>query len=256
MIVARLVWIAFRTEALERLIDPLFLVIVAVQPALFASLAYVLFGPSDPLTYLRFGIVGSGLVGVWNHNLWSSGTVLETERAQGTLETLIAAPAGWEQHVAGRCLFNALLSLLSIIAMYALGAFAFRVTPTEVNPLSLALALVLTAIALATLGLVIGSLFLLTRAANRAAEVLNYPIFIVSGLLFPVAVLPDWAQPMSWIAAPTWSAIAVRNGSEGRIELLPLLALVALIAIHLGTARFLYSVIENRIRVTGSFLLE
>jgi ABC-2 type transport system permease protein len=38
---------------------------------------------------------------------------------------------------------------------------------------------------------------------------------MICGLLIPVAVLPGWLQPVSWVFAPTWGMDALRDSTLG-----------------------------------------
>jgi ABC-2 type transport system permease protein len=37
----------------------------------------------------------------------------------------------------------------------------------------------------------------------------------VTGLLVPVSLLPGWAEPISWVIAPTWGVKALRESALG-----------------------------------------
>ena len=44
---------------------------------------------------------------------------------------------------------------------------------------------------------------------------LEYPVWLVTGLLVPLAVLPGWVTPVSWVLAPTWGMRALRASAFG-----------------------------------------
>jgi ABC-2 type transport system permease protein len=44
---------------------------------------------------------------------------------------------------------------------------------------------------------------------------LEWPVLLVTGLLVPLALLPNWVGPISWAFAPTWGMRALRDSALG-----------------------------------------
>ena len=70
-------------------------------------------------------------------------------------------------------------------------------------------------LALGLMGLLMASSFVLYRHANALSNLLEYPVWIATGLLFPIALLPGWVRPISWVLAPTWGIRAMRHAALG-----------------------------------------
>jgi ABC-2 type transport system permease protein len=62
---------------------------------------------------------------------------------------------------------------------------------------------------------VLASTFVLYRYANALANLLEYPVWIASGLVFSTSLLPGWTRPISWILPPYWGVQAIRNAALG-----------------------------------------
>jgi ABC-2 type transport system permease protein len=77
------------------------------------------------------------------------------------------------------------------------------------------LAIPATVIGLGLLGLVMASTFILWRNANALSNLLEYPIWLVTGLLVPISLLPGWVAPLAWVLAPTWGVRAIRDSALG-----------------------------------------
>jgi ABC-2 type transport system permease protein len=80
-------------------------------------------------------------------------------------------------------------------------------------PLLLPLALLVSIVSLGCLGMLLGTSFVLYRHANALSNLLEYPIWIVTGLVVPLALLPSWLGPISWVLAPTWAMEAIRGSA-------------------------------------------
>lgn len=204
---------SFHMQVMDNITRSTFLFTLSVQPVLFALLSIGLyrFGGKPDLSV--YGVIGSGLIGMWNANLWTSGFIVHGERRGGTLELLLATPTSLILVLFGKSLSNAIASIASVFLTFLAGALVFRVPLGIDNPLGFAFALVLTVLALTTLGLLLGTLFVLTRAAGQMAQVLNYPIFILSGLTFPLTMLPLWTRPLSMALAPSWGSQALTSAA-------------------------------------------
>src|SRR5207248_10683088 len=44
---------------------------------------------------------------------------------------------------------------------------------------------------------------------------LEFPVWIVTGVIVPFSLLPGWIQPLSWILAPTWGYRAIHTAALG-----------------------------------------
>jgi len=65
------------------------------------------------------------------------------------------------------------------------------------------------------LGLVLSSALVLYRQAGAFSQCLEYPVWLITGLLVPLALLPAWVGPVAWVLAPTWGMRAMRNAALG-----------------------------------------
>jgi ABC-2 type transport system permease protein len=194
----------------------LFFVMTAViQPVIFASIAFFLFQAGAREGTLLYVALGAGLMGVWSTVLFASGGVLQHQRWQGTLELSITSPPPFVQVLAPMTLANAAVGMYAVMATLVWGRIFFGVPLAIEHPLLFIVALLGTVLSLGMLGLVMASSFIRYRHANALSNLLEYPVWLVSGLLIPLTLLPEWARPISWLLAPTWGVRAVRESAIG-----------------------------------------
>jgi ABC-2 type transport system permease protein len=112
-------------------------------------------------------------------------------------------------------LSTASIGLYSVVATLFWGWLFFDVPLDLEQPLLFAIALPVTVLSLGLLGLVLASTFVLYRQSSAFSNLLEYPVWLVSGLLVPLSLLPGWATPISWLLAPTWGVEAVRGAALG-----------------------------------------
>ena len=59
------------------------------------------------------------------------------------------------------------------------------------------------------------SRFVRYRTAWALGNLFEYPVWLICGFLVPLALLPDWVRPISWVLAPTWGMSAIRESALG-----------------------------------------
>jgi ABC-2 type transport system permease protein len=123
------------------------------------------------------------------------------------------------------------IGLYSIVATLLWGRLFFGVPLDFVDPLQLAVALPVTVLSLGMLGLLLASTFVLARNANAFSNLLEYPIWLATGLLVPLTLLPAWVGPISWVLAPTWGMDAIRDAALGSGSAWPAIGMCVVLGI-------------------------
>ena len=155
-------------------------------------------------------------MGMWSSTLFGSGGAIQWQRWQGTLEILVAAPPPFVLTMLPLTLATASIGLYSVVGDALLGASSCSASRSSSSIRSCSRSRCRRPrSALGLLGLVMASTFVLYRHANAFSNLLEYPVWLVTGLLIPVSLLPGWVEPISWVLAPTWGVQAVREAALG-----------------------------------------
>ena len=160
-----------------------------------------------------FVVVGSGLTGLWSSLLFISGNSINFERWTGTLESLVAIPTPFEVIVIGKNLANVAQSLLSMVLGYFVAAFAFGYSLHVQQPFLFLVSLFFSVIAFVCFGLVIAPIFVMNPGVRAWQNAMEWPVYVLCGFLFPIALLPGWTTPLSYILPPYWAAVALHGTS-------------------------------------------
>jgi ABC-2 type transport system permease protein len=196
----------------QQMIDGFVLFAIIFQPMIIAILAlFMLQGKGAD--YAMFVVVGSGLTGLWSSLLFISGNSINRERWTGTLESLVGMPIPFEVIVFGKNLANVFQSLLSMVTSYFLAAFLFGYSLSLTQPLLFFITLFLSMFAFICFGLTIAPIFVMYRSVQQWQNAMEFPVYILCGFLFPIALLPNWTTPISYLLPPYWAAIALHGTS-------------------------------------------
>ncbi len=192
-----------------------FLLTSIVQPIIFATVAFYMFRAGGRSGTLLYAALGAGMMGIWSSTLFGSGGALQWNRWQGTLELLVASPPPFVVVLIPLTLATAVTGAYAILATLLWGRIFFGVPLHFMHPLAFVIAVPAAVLSLGLMGLLMASSFVLYRHANALSNLLEYPVWLATGLLFPIALLPGWVTPISWLLAPTWGIEAIRHAALG-----------------------------------------
>ncbi|MSO96303.1 MAG: ABC transporter permease [Thermoleophilia bacterium] len=210
-----MLWIGWRFHLVNLSRSAFYVLVSILQPVIFSSIAFfVARTGSEDAALLRLAL-GAGLMGIWSATLFGSGGAIQWQRRQGTLELLVGAPRPFLATLLPLTLATSTLGLYSIAATLVWGRLLFKIPLAFAHPWQLALALPVTVVSLGLLGLLLASTFILYRQANAFSNLLEYPIWLATGLLVPLSLLPGWVTPISWALSPTWGMRAIEEAAFG-----------------------------------------
>jgi ABC-2 type transport system permease protein len=184
-------------------------------PILYSSIAYYLLGATDDPSLLLAASLGASVMAMWSIVVIGSSGALEQQRWQGTLELLVAAPVPFAVTIAPITIASGVVGAYSMLATLAWGTLLFDVPLAIEHPLAFAIAVPACILGIGMLGLITAATFVLYRAAFSLGVSLQYPVWIVTGVLVPLAVLPNFVGPISWFLPPTWGYRAIREAALG-----------------------------------------
>jgi ABC-2 type transport system permease protein len=192
---------------------------------------------------------------MWSSVSTSAGSAMQRERWWGTLELLVAAPRHFSLILFPSTLGLASIGIYNLAATLLWGRFAFGIPLTIEHPLPFVLSIVGTVLAFAGLGLLFAVSFVRFRAAWVLGNFFEYPVWLICGFLVPLALLPEWVRPISWVLAPTWGMSAIRESALGGTPLPDLLLCLGLGAVYVAFAVLVTNRVLYDARARGSLSL-
>jgi len=136
---------------------------------------------------------------------------LSREKERGTLEILLVSPLRPWQIIVGKVLPYLLLALANVVTALVAAWAVFRVPFRGSVLLLVAESLVYSIVSLA-LGVLIASKTPSQRAAMLGALLgTMLPNTLLSGMIFPIASMPGWLQPVTNVVPARWFIIIARG---------------------------------------------
>ncbi len=234
--------------------DPfLFAVYTVAKPLAAAMILVVMFQvitQGQGTAFLQFLIVGSAL---WNVVFGVMGglvqSILEDRERYRMLKYVVVTPSSLFPFLLGRSLARVIVSFVAVVLTLFVGVAFLGVEPRP-NVLYLVPATVLGVLAVIALGIFMAGWCLqLRQEAWHYPEAIAGAIYLISGAIFPIDILPSFLHPVAYATPTTWWLEASRrgllgHGSPGAIgtlsdgQVLLFLALTTAVAVPVGLAAF------------------
>lgn len=178
------------------------------------------------------------------------------ERWEGTIEYTFMAPVTRFTHMMGQTAFSVVYGALHTVVILLVVSLFFRLNLREANLLGSGLVLLAGSLSFIGLGVTAAVLPLLyPERGAQMTHVIQALVLLVSGVYYPVSVLPAWLQPAARLSPATYVLQGIRAGLlEGASTLSLLryvwpLLLMGVIFIPLGV--FIFQIAERYAKRTG-----
>jgi ABC-2 type transport system permease protein len=167
------------------------------------------------------------------------------ERWEGTIEYTFMAPLSRPVHLLGMGAFALLYGLVRAVLLYVVCTFFFDLSLPDANFAAALAVLGLASISFIGLGMMTAVLPLVSpEKGTQLGFIAQGLLLVVSGVYYPIEVLPGWMQAIAVVSPATYALDGIRDailGGEGLgamgDEMAPLV-LIGLVSIPLGLAVF------------------
>jgi ABC-2 type transport system permease protein len=206
-----------------------------------------------PEDYIGFVVVGGAMTAFWMNILWSMSSQLYWEKEQGNLALYIISPASMMAILLGMALGGLFATLLRAITIMVFGSLLFNVTYYVYSFWQLIAIFTLSMVALYGLGMMSASIFLLlSREAWHISNLATEPVYLISGMYFPIKNLGFWGSaigsfiPLS-LGLDAMRQLIFKSGPTlGFLSVqIEIVILIALSIIYVVSAKFLLAYIEK-----------
>lgn len=158
--------------------------------------------------FVLLGLVGSRYLVT---SLSSFGGSLRAEQLQGTLEALLTTPTAHVTILLGGAVWELLWATLEVALSLVLGVVVFGVTFDQMNVPASLVVLCLSVVSLSSLGVLSASSILLFKESDPVSWVLEGLMKLLSGVYFPVMLLPGWLEPLAKLFPLTYALEGLRQ---------------------------------------------
>ena len=213
--------------------------------------------PGFDVQFLTMYLIIGTLVWRYLSNIFMlTSEVIAWERWEGTIEYTLMAPVQRWVHLVGQTGYSLIYSLITTLAIGIAMALFFELDLSNANLLGAGAVILAGSLSLIAIGIVASILPLLyPERGAQMTSVVEASFLLISGVYYPITVLPEWMQAIAVISPVTFvldgTRAAVLEGA-GLAELwqyiVPLLIL-GVLALPIGLR--LFRAAENYAKRTG-----
>jgi ABC-2 type transport system permease protein len=133
------------------------------------------------------------------------------ERWEGTIEYTFMAPLSRPMHLAGMGIFAILYGLVRAVLLFVVVAFFFDLSMPDANFAAALVVLVVASISFIGIGMMTAVMPLISpEKGMQLGFIAQGMLLVVSGVYYPVTVLPEWMQWLAKISPATYALEGIR----------------------------------------------
>lgn len=240
------------------------LVTESVLPLLgLAAYVFIYKAMNAPPVFVSYVVLGGAMTAYWLNVLWSMAAQWYWEKETANLQLCIMAPASPMAILLGMGIGGLFTTTIRATVVILVGSLIFGVTYQVSNLWLVVLVFFLAMVALYGVGMMLASLFLLSgREAWNLSNMLQEPVYLVSGFYFPVRSLGVWGAAAASVIPLTLGLDAMRQLLFMADPTLGFLApwvecliLLALCPVFLWLAKVFLAKMERLARIEGRLTL-
>jgi ABC-2 type transport system permease protein len=134
------------------------------------------------------------------------------ERWEGTIEYTFMAPLSRPIHLFGMGLFAIVYGVIRAVLLFAVVALFFHLELANANYVAALVVLVVASISFIGIGMMTAVLPLISpEKGTQLGFVAQGVLLVVSGVYYPVSVLPEWMQALAKISPATYALDGIRD---------------------------------------------
>ena len=176
--------------------------------------------------YVDFLVPGLVGLGIMSNAVWGIGFSIVDSRRRKLIKRLVATPMSRSYYLMSYLLWRKVLLLVEIAVPIGFGALAFNV-PVRGRLIDLLVICVIASLAFSSMGVLLASRAKTIEAASGLMNLIQIPMWILSGVFFSAQRFPDAIQPLIRALPLTAVIDAIRAHmlqGASLIDLLPQLA--------------------------------
>ena len=198
--------------------------------------------------YFSFVLIGIAFSGYLMTALRGFSESIRGEQMMGTLEAMLVTPTNSSTIIAFSTLWSFIFTSFRVLVYLLIGAFLLGVDMSDANLVAAMIILILTIICFSSIGIISASFIMVLKRGDPINMLFMSTSELFGGVLFPIAVLPEWLQNVSHILPITYSLNGMRHALLQGYSLHALapdiiaLTVFSVVLVPLGLLTFKYAV--------------
>lgn len=230
----RAILMSAKVQMKQSIARPMFRFCIFISPILSGILLGMIYQNKSTEDFMLYAFIGGGITTFWSSICFSSASDMDREKWMGTMPIIFTSPIGFENIVIGKILGNTFWGLVSFSLNMLTVKILFNIAIVFSNFHYFILIAILMIISMTAIAFMMAGLFTLSRKIGLLMNIIDYPIIMLSGMIFPISIFPKFIQYISYLLSPTWVMegfkLAIKGGTTDQfIKIIIILSCVTII---------------------------
>lgn len=161
--------------------------------------------------YFSFVMVGIALANILQAGLQNFSENIRKFIAEGSLEAMLATPTPHFKLIAYSAVWPFSYAIAKTLIQFGFAYTIFGFALKRLNPLSTLVSLFISLVLFVAIGIISASALIVFKRGDPINWLIIQLSHVFGGILFPVGLLPQWAQVVSWLFPVRHALEAVRG---------------------------------------------
>ncbi|MGT2910774.1 ABC transporter permease [Streptococcus cameli] len=175
-----------------------------LNPLCNAILLGLMYSDKSNQEFTLYAILGTSLSSFWTIICFSSAADISREKYLGTLPILFTSASGFKKIIFGKLLGNSLWGVVAFLLNVFFVTILFHRFLAVKSIILLVIVIVLAVLTSISIGLLMCSAFTLSRIASLLMNLIEYPLLLITGMVFSLDLIPQYIKWISYFLSPTW----------------------------------------------------
>lgn len=186
--------------------------------------------------YFSFVLIGLAFSGYLGLSISGFAQSIRDGQMMGTLEVMLLSPTRLSSILASSILWPYLFTTLNVVVYLVVGSAVFGFNIGQANLIASLVVMILSIASFSGIGILSAAIVLVIKKGDPVSGIYGSLSGLLSGVFYPISVLPNWLEPLSRFLPLTYALDAMRltmlkgySLYEVRYDLLILLVFTALV---------------------------
>jgi len=160
--------------------------------------------------YFAFVLIGIAFFGYLDISMQGLSKVIRQGQTQGTLEALLVTQTSIPNIIVASIIYPFIKASFNVAIYLFLGSLIFGVNMANANIISTLTILLLSITSFSGLGILSASFIMVFKQGDPIGWIIGTGSSLLGGLYYPISILPNWVQKISYLFPITYSLEGMR----------------------------------------------
>jgi ABC-2 type transport system permease protein len=206
--------------------------------------------------YFSFVLIGIAFFSYLGVSVRSISSTIRSGQTLGTLEALLVTQTGIPTIILSSSLYSFIWASFRVAVYLIIGTFFLGLQMGQANIVGALIILLLTITSFISIGIISSSFVMVLKRGDPVGWIFTSMSGLLGGLYFPISVMPEWIQTVSYLLPVTYALEGMRMSllkGYGLSELMPnIVALIIFSVIMVPLSIFIFEYAVKRAKHDGS----